>query len=92
MTREEMLALNPGDCVVVQYLGYEIEANVVEVEPYGRYGPQRDWVMIEQVTDFEDREERPTFEAAREYMSRPGETPAPKPFGGLYTVVGRTKR
>ena len=64
-------ALEPGDLVSVEYWSGPILASVIEVEPVGRYGPQLGWVTIEQLTDFEDREERLRFEAHHQYMSAP---------------------
>lgn len=74
--------MKPGDIVTVSYTGYTVEAKVLEVDPVGRYGPQRGWLMVEQITDYEDRPEgdRPTYEAAVEFCVPSGQTPVPGPF------------
>lgn len=60
--------LSPGDTVQVFYWGYSIIAEVIEVEPMGRYGKQHGWITVEQISDYEDADERPRFEAHSDYM------------------------
>lgn len=63
--------LTPGATVEIAYWGYTVLATVIEVEPMGRYGKQHGWVTVEQITDYEDEEQRPRFDAAAEYMRVP---------------------
>lgn len=65
----DVSTLEPGAIVKIHYwLSQTIIARVLEVEPHSRYGPQRGWVEVEQITDFEDRDVKPVFLAAVEYM------------------------
>lgn len=70
-----MTALNRGDAVSVRYSGYTIDATVIDPD----CGPGPNWVMVRQDSDYPDVPEadRPTFEAAREYVWRPGIDPMP---------------
>lgn len=60
-----------GDLVRVHYMFQPtIEAIVVDAKPMDRrYNPRPEWITVEQVTDFEDQEKRPRFDACIRYVT-----------------------
>lgn len=86
MTREEAQALKPGDRVQISYFNNITTADVVEVEPSGRYGPQFGWVMIRHVSDTcdGDRYAGAEYEAYCGFMVRDGE-----PIQQAMSIMGR---
>lgn len=82
---EELAArFEPGEIVTIKYTGYSIKAKVIEPNPMGMWGRELGWVKVEQITDFEDREKRPVFEAAAEFISKEGEPEAESPLAILW--------
>lgn len=80
-----MNEFKPGDEITIGYTGYTVDAKVLEVAPEGRYGPQRGWLMVEQISDtnYGTRYAGATYEAAVEFCVPRGETP-PTPLAKLY--------
>lgn len=69
--------LKPGDEINISYTGYWVRAKVLNIRP----GYLGDWVEVEQITDFEDTDIRPTYDAHIEFCSWPNESIKPPPFG-----------
>lgn len=74
--------MEPGDKVKISYTGYTVMATILEDHRNG-------WWKVRQDSDFEDRpeNERPTYIAAEEYMSRPDEPRKHGPFEVLWKVM-----
>jgi hypothetical protein len=60
--------LNTGQTVEIAYADRTILATVLDTSPQGRNGPERGWITVEQITDYEDHATRPRFNAAVEYI------------------------
>lgn len=70
----------PGEIVNVQYTGYAVVATVIEER-------ERGWVLVDQVSDYEDYDHGPRFLAAAEFITRPGEPPAEQPMAKMLNAL-----
>lgn len=84
----EIKDLHKGDEVNIAYTGYCVRAKVIEVEPFGNYGKQLGWVLVEQITDYEEASRRPQYEAAAEFITPLGEPIAESPLAYLARRLG----
>lgn len=62
--------ITPCEVVEIAYWHGNVMATIIEVEPEGRYGKQRGWATVEQITDFEECDKRPRFEAGLPWMRK----------------------
>lgn len=60
--------IEEGDVVIVHYFGYDVVAVVLPTEKLDR---ERGWVMVEQITDYEDYDLKPSFLALASEMTVP---------------------
>jgi hypothetical protein len=74
-----------GDEITIGYLGYTVDAKILEVDPIERGHRHRGWFLVEQISDSNEgtRHAGATFIAAAEFCVPRGETPS-TPFANLY--------
>lgn len=58
------MAFEPGDTIIVSYFWprRDVRATVVEVDPAGRYGPHRGWLLTRQPLHHDDPDDGETVD------------------------------